>query len=107
MGAKNHLPRAYREFIRRYPKLSRAWDLTGEAGKEGPLDEKTLRLVKLGISMGALREGAVHANVRKALEAGIPRASIEQTVALVAGTLGFPASVAVFSWVEEVLGRRR
>lgn len=94
-------PKAYRRFTARYPKLEDAWALIAEAGKEGPLDPKTARLVKLGIAMGAMREGSVHSGVRKALAAGITREEIAQVVALTAGTLGMPATVAVFTWVED------
>lgn len=52
-----------------------------------------------------MREGAVHAGVRKALAQGISRAEIEQIIALAAGTLGLPATVAIYSWVQEVLAR--
>jgi len=96
-------PDTYEAFVRRYPKLGQAWEALAEAGKDGPLDEKTSRLVKLAVAIGALREGAVHAGVRKALAAGITRAEIEQIIALAAGTLGLPATVAVFSWVNERL----
>lgn len=94
-------PKAYRRFTARYPKLEEAWELIAEAGREGPLDARTARLVKLGIAMGAMREGSVHSSVRKALAAGISREEIAQVVALAAGTLGMPSTVAVFTWVEE------
>jgi alkylhydroperoxidase/carboxymuconolactone decarboxylase family protein YurZ len=97
-------PKTYEAFIERYPKIGQAWELLAAAGKEGPLDERTARLVKLGVSIGALRQGAVHAGVRKALSMGIGREEIEQVIALAAGTLGLPAAVAVFSWVQELLG---
>jgi alkylhydroperoxidase/carboxymuconolactone decarboxylase family protein YurZ len=103
MGAPRELPDTYQAFVARYPQLARAWELAGQAGLEGPLDPKTARLVKLGISMGALREGAVHSGVRKALEAGVERAAIEQLVAMVAGSLGFAAAAAVYTWVQDVL----
>jgi 4-carboxymuconolactone decarboxylase len=97
-------PKTYEAFIERYPKLGQAWELIGAAGKDGPLDERTARLVKLAVSIGALRPGAVHSGVRKALSMGIGREEIEQVIALAAGTLGLPATVAVFSWVQEILG---
>ena len=96
-------PKTYKEFIQKYPKLSQAWDLVGEEGMTGPLDRKTVRLVKLGIAMGALRQGAVHSGVRKARSEGISREEIDQVIALAAGTLGFPATVALFSWVRDLL----
>ncbi len=107
MRPKPKPPEAYREFISRYPKLAGAWERLAEAGAEGPLDEKTARLIKLGIAVGAFREGAVHSSVRKARALGIPRAEVEQVVALAAGTLGLPATVAVYCWVRDVLSKRR
>ncbi|MBI5548681.1 MAG: carboxymuconolactone decarboxylase family protein, partial [Deltaproteobacteria bacterium] len=84
-----------------------AWELTHEAGSEGPLDERTVRLVKLGIAMAAMREGAVHSGVRKALDSGATRDEILQTVALLAGTIGFSSAVAVYTWVQDVFGEEQ
>ena len=99
---KTDPPRKYREFVGRYPKLAEAWDAIHEAGAAGPLDEKAQRLVKLAVAIGGLREGAVHASARKALDMGITAEEMEQVVALAAGTLGMPATVAAFTWVRDV-----
>jgi alkylhydroperoxidase/carboxymuconolactone decarboxylase family protein YurZ len=96
-------PDTFVEFCRRFPKLGEAWGLAGEAGRDGPLDDKTRLLIKLAVSLGAMREGAVHSAVRKAVAVGVTREQIEQVVALAASTLGFPAAVAVYSWVRDVL----
>ncbi len=96
-------PKTYKRFIERYPQLGQAWDLIAAQGADGPLDERTQRLIKLGIAMGAMRTGAVHSGVRKALAMGITEQEIEQVVALAAGTLGMPSTVANYSWVREVL----
>ena len=96
-------PKTYHEFKARFPKLAQAWDLTREGSEAGPLDEKTRMLVKLAVSLGAMREGAVHSATRKAVAAGLDPAAIEQTVALAASTIGFPATVAVWTWVRDVL----
>ncbi len=96
-------PETYEAFRRRFPKLGRAWEALAEAGREGPLDEKTVRLVKLGVAIGALREGAVHAGVRMALAGGVSQEEIAQVIALAAGTIGLPATVAVFSWVRDLI----
>ncbi|MGB6337719.1 MAG: hypothetical protein WBG96_19095, partial [Thermoanaerobaculia bacterium] len=61
------------------------------------------RLIKLGIAVGALRQGAVHASVRKGLALGISPQEVEQVVALAAGTIGMPATVAAYSWILEVV----
>lgn len=96
-------PRMHGEFVGRFPELGRAWELIAEAGRKGPLDDRTARLVKLGVAIGAMREGAVHAGVRKALALGITREELDQVVALAAGTLGMPAAVAAFAWVKDVM----
>lgn len=96
-------PETYEAFLKRFPKLGQAWESLAEAGRDGPLDAKAARLVKLAVSIGALREGAVHAGVRKALAEGITRKEIAQVLALAAGTIGLPATVAVFSWVRDLI----
>ena len=98
-------PHAYQDFIKRYPRLAQAWDMLAQAGQEGPLDLKTQRLIKLSIAIGALREGAIRANVRKALAMGVTKTEIEQVIALATGTVGFPATVAVFTWINDIFER--
>lgn len=98
-------PETYEAFARQFPDLARTWDALGKAGDRGPLNRKTARLIRLAIAVGAMREGAVHASTRKALSIGITRQQIEQVVSLAAGTLGFPSTVAVFSWIREELER--
>lgn len=96
-------PLGYKRFIERFPKLGQAWDLASEAGLTGPLDAKQVRLIKVATAIGAMREGAVRAGVRKAVAEGITREELDQVISLAAGTLGFPATVAVFTWVESAM----
>ena len=94
-------PKTYKSFVERYPELGQAWELVRRAEAKGGLDGKTLRLVKLGIAIGGMKEGAVHSAVRKAVAAGVSSEEIAQVVAMAASTLGFPSTVAVYSWVQE------
>jgi 4-carboxymuconolactone decarboxylase len=98
-------PKIHEEFTAQYPKLGEAWSNINSAGRVGPLDDRTQRLVKLAVAMGALREGAVHASVRKALALDITHEELEQVVALAAGTLGLPSAVACYTWVRDVLDK--
>jgi len=100
----NPPPKAFTRFIERYPKLGEAWELISQAGAAGPLDERTQRLVKLGIAMGAMRHGSVHSGARKALAIGITAEEMHQIVALAAGTVGMPGAVACSEWVQDVTG---
>jgi hypothetical protein len=54
-----------------------------------------------------MREGAVHSAVREARDAGVTLAEMEQVLALAATTIGFPSSVAVWSWIREEAAPRR
>jgi AhpD family alkylhydroperoxidase len=103
------LPRPFLKFKRANPAVVRAYEALGEAtAKTGPLDAKTRELVKLGMAIGGRLEGAVHSHARRAREAGATPAEIRHVVTLAAPTVGFPTTVAAFTWVEEVLsGKRR
>lgn len=98
-------PKTHGQFTARYPSLAKAWEEIAEAGRQGPLDEQTQRLVKLAVAIGAMREGAVHASVRKARAMGIEPEAIEQVVALSASSLGMPSTVAAYTWVRDVLDK--
>jgi alkylhydroperoxidase/carboxymuconolactone decarboxylase family protein YurZ len=94
-------PESYREFVKRYPLVAEGWERIAAAGRQGPLDAKTVRLLKLALAMGAMREGAVRANIRKAPAAGITSDEIDQVLALAAGTLGLSEAVALYTWVHK------
>jgi 4-carboxymuconolactone decarboxylase len=94
-------PSTFSEFCERLPELAKSWQAAQEAGQSGPMDHKTQRLIKLGIAFGAMGEGAVHSAVRKARAAGVTDAELDQALALAAPTLGFPSTVALYSWVRD------
>ena len=98
-------PPTFNAFTGRYPRLAEAWQRIAEEGREGPLDAETARLVKLGIAIGAMREGSVHSSVRKAHARGISPEAMEQVVALAAGTIGLPSAVAVWTWIHDELAK--
>lgn len=98
------LPEPFRRFERENAAVVKAYEALGEAcAKAGPLDARTRELVKLGMAIGGRLEGAVHSHTRRALEAGATPEQIRHVVALAAPTVGFPTTVAAFTWVEEVL----
>ena len=69
-----YLPEIYEQFRSDFPEVARAYDaLSGSLHEAGPLDQRSRRLVKLGIAVGAESEGAVRSHVRKALDEGIKR----------------------------------
>ena len=100
----DYLPDIYVSFREQFPEVAAAQDhLAATVGAAGPLDERTSRLVKLGIAVGSLSEGAVRSNVRKALAAGATLEEVQHVVLLSLTTRGFPAAVAAWGWVQEVM----
>jgi 4-carboxymuconolactone decarboxylase len=103
----SYLPEPFKKFIARYPEVSRLYEeLALACHNTGPLDEKTRRLVKLGISIGQQSEGATKSHARRALEGGATTEEVRHTVLLALTTVGFPAMNAAALWVEEVLSNR-
>jgi 4-carboxymuconolactone decarboxylase len=106
MTMADYLPDIYLSFREKFPQVVQAQDrLAAQIDSAGPLDERTSRLVKLGIAVGSLSEGAVRSNVRKALAAGATSEEVQHVVLLSLTTRGFPAAVAAWGWVQEVLER--
>lgn len=103
----DHLPDVYLGFREDYPEVAEALDALGEVvDGAGPLDERDVRLVKLGLAVGALAEGAVKSNARKALAAGATPAEVRQVGILGITTCGFPTAIAGLGWIDEVLKPR-
>ncbi len=62
--------------------------------------------MKLGLAVGALAEGAVCSNIRKALAAGATEDDVRQVALLAITTNGFPTAIAALGWIDEVLAAR-
>ncbi|MDW7709402.1 MAG: carboxymuconolactone decarboxylase family protein [Deferrisomatales bacterium] len=98
------LPRPFRRFLSRYPAVEKAhMELSLAVNREGPLDERARRLVRLGIAIGQQSPGAVKSHVRRALEEGLTADEVRHAALLALPTLGFPPMVAALEWVEAVL----
>ena len=102
---EGYLPEIYTRFRDRFPEVAHALDGLGAATDEsGPLDDRTRRLVNLGVAVGAGAEGAVRSHARRAIAAGATPDEVRHVVLLAISTRGFPAAIASLGWVEEVLG---
>ncbi len=100
----DYLPGVYVRFRERYPDVAESLDALGRATEAaGPLDARSQRLVKLGIAIGGLAEGAVRSNVRKARALGVSDDEIRHAAVLAISTAGFPTAIAALAWIEEVL----
>jgi alkylhydroperoxidase/carboxymuconolactone decarboxylase family protein YurZ len=102
------LPSKAGEIAEQYPEVWRSVQGLGKACAEaGPIDGKTLRLVKLAFAIGALSEGAVHSHARRGLQEGIGADELRHIALLAMPTLGFPQGVRALSWIEDVVETTR
>ena len=104
----NYLPGIYKEFKQQFPEVAKAYDeLAVKCHGWGPLDEKTRRLIKLGVAIGSNSEGGVRSHARRALEEGITTDELRHAVLLAFTTAGFPTMIAAMKWVDEVIEKRQ
>ena len=100
------LPGTYRQFVAKFPALGEAHASIGKAVEAaGPLERKTLELIKIGISVGAGLETATKSHVRQALQHGASAAEIEQAVLLAYNTIGWPRMIAAWTWAQKQIER--
>jgi alkylhydroperoxidase/carboxymuconolactone decarboxylase family protein YurZ len=98
------LPFSYSRLKKEFPEVEKEFDqLARECHASGPLDEKTRRLIKLGIAIGLESDGAVKSHARRALAIGISADEIRHAVLLGLTTVGFPGMIAALNWVHEVM----
>jgi alkylhydroperoxidase/carboxymuconolactone decarboxylase family protein YurZ len=101
-------PKSVASFEKSHPAVAEAFARLGKACHEqgGPLDEKTRRLVKLGMAIAFRHEGAVHSAVRNAIQSGVSREEIEHVAILAITTVGWPAAHAALTWIDDEFNRR-
>jgi 4-carboxymuconolactone decarboxylase len=105
-GGPAKLPGTFKAFIEKYPELGAAHEQVAHAIEGyGPLDAKACALVKVGICVGAGLESALRSHVRRAMQHGASAEEIEQAILLGMNTVGFPATVAAWSWAQKQFER--
>ena len=102
------LPGRYEQFRQEFPDVSRAYDdISRFTAAAGPLDEKIVQLVKLGMAVAGGQEGAVHSHARRAVEAGAIRDEVRHVGLLALTTTGFPRMMTGLAWIDDVVGSGR
>ena len=100
----SELPEAYQHVQKQYPELMKHYEALGEtAAKGGPLDAKTVALVKVAMCVAAGLEGGAHSAVRKALDAGCSPDELRHVAIVAVTTLGFPSMACARAWIEDLL----
>ena len=103
--AGNDFPRTYERFTARFPAVADAHVAVGKAGDAGPLDRKSIELIKLGICVGAGLESASKSHARRAVQHGATPEEVEHAVSLAVNPVGFSRAVMAWQWVTEQLAQ--
>ena len=99
------LPKPVERFSTDYADVWQAFTALGDkCHQAGPLDEKTRRLVKIAMCIGAGLEGGTHSAVRNALVSGCSVDEIRHVAVLGTSTVGLPASIRALTWIDDCLG---
>jgi len=107
MAPREELPSAAGTVADEHPEVWDAFARLGAAvSAAGPLDDRTKRLVKVALAMGAGTVGGTHSHVRRALAEGLTAEELNHIALLAVPTLGWPHAVAALTWVRDVTGQR-
>lgn len=100
----DYLPEIYVEFQQRFPEVAEAQGTLARVIRERtPFDDRTDRIIKLALAIGAEAQGAVRSNVRKALDHGVTVEELRAVALEAITTCGFPTAVAALRWIEQVV----
>ena len=101
---KNDLPEFLQKVVDRYPEVWAGYGALSRALESvDGLDAKSQRLVKLGIAIGAGRQGAVHSHTKKCKKAGWTEAELYHAALLAITTIGWSGAIAALSWIDDEL----
>lgn len=102
-----YLPEIFKKFVKEHEELSEAFKKVGDlCAQSGPIDAKTQHLVQLGVSVGVGSQGGVRSHARRAMDLGATEAEVVQVVLLSGTIVGFPAMIAAYGWLQEMLAVR-
>lgn len=105
--SESKLPGAAQQIAKHNPDVWDAYEKLGKAVAEaGPLDTRTVHLVKIASAIAHRSEGATHSHVRRAREAGVSDDEIRHVSLLLVPTIGFPQATAGRTWIEDVLSNQ-
>ncbi len=98
------MPKTLDDFKNQFPDLWSAYERLRNAGdQEGPLDSKTIELIKIGISTAMEHQGGVVAHASQARKAGASDEEIYQAILTATALCGFPAVLGAVSAAKKFL----
>jgi AhpD family alkylhydroperoxidase len=98
------MPKKLDDFKTQFPDIWSAYErLRNASDREGPLEDKTVELIKIGISTAMEHEGGVVAHASQARKAGASDEEIYQAILTATSLCGFPAVLGAMSTAKKFL----
>ena len=98
-------PETLRNFEKEFPEIWKAYTwLRDTCDHEGPLDQKTRELIKIGIETACGRHGGLVAHILRAKKGGASKGEILQAILLAAPLVGIPGVLDAFVIAKKYLG---
>lgn len=98
------MPATLDTFKKDFPEAWSAYEKMRDAcDRSGPLDAKTVELIKIGISVAMEHTGGLVAHMSQARKAGAQVGEIHQAILLATGLAGFPAVLAAMAAAQKYL----
>jgi len=100
-------PQSWQRLTERYPDIAAAYDVFSDVCRQsGPLDEATVAIVKLAVSVGRGASRTVHSHAKKALRNGADPQALRQVALVALPTIGLPAALDALKWIDESIDER-
>lgn len=101
---RKNLPETFQKIVDKYPDVWKAHEqLTVACAESGPLDRKTVELIKVGICIGSGLQTATQRHAIMAFENGASKEEIYHTALMAMTTLGHPRAAAGWKWINDAL----
>ena len=98
------MPKTLDDFKTQFPDTWLAYErLRNQTDRKGPLDGKTVELIKIGISTAMEHEGGIVAHASQARKAGASNDEIYQAILTAISLCGFPAVLSAVSTAKKFL----
>ncbi len=102
---KKQQPRLIKDFQQKFPQVWEAYvHLRDACDREGPLSDREVELIKVGISAALRREGGLIAHIDRARDEGASPEQIYHAILVATTLIGFPNTLAAFGIARDRLG---
>jgi AhpD family alkylhydroperoxidase len=96
------MPQLLDDFQAQFPDIwTASRQLKTACDQGGPLDAKTIELIRIGISTALEHEGGLIAHISQAKKAGARDDEIQHAIVVAAGLIGLPSTLKAFATAKK------